>query len=262
MNSESKISIITPVFNCATFLSETILSVKAQTFKNWELILIDDFSDDDSLKIARTFEKADKRIRVIVLSENAGPAGARNKGIEEANGRYISFLDSDDLWLPEKLERQLSFMTEHTAAFSFCQVQRFSENGQILGVSVVPEQVDYYGLLKSNVVVCSSAMYDTHQLGKVLMPEIRKRQDYGLWLKILKLTSLGYGLRQVLVQYRVREGSVSANKRIAAAYTWQIYRHVEKLSLPRAVYYFCCYAISGLLRVKWPGLAKKLGLLQ
>jgi len=255
------VSIITPLFNCATFLRETIQSVQAQTFRDWELILVDDCSEDDSLEIARAFEQSDSRIRVIQLPENAGPAIARNKGIEAASGRYIAFLDSDDIWLPEKLERQLNFMTERGAAFSFCQVERLTEADKRLGISVVPEDIDYNGLLKSNVVVCSSAMYDTGMLGKVFMPLIRKRQDYGLWLRILKLTAKGHGLKEVLVQYRVRDGSVSSNKRIAAGYTWQIYRNVEQLPLASCLYYFSCYAFSGFMRTRWLKMARKLGLL-
>lgn len=256
------VSVITPLFNCAEFIAETIASVQQQSFSDWEMILVDDCSSDDSAVIADTFAEQDSRIHVIRLAENVGPAHARNEGIHAARGRYIAFLDSDDLWLSNKLQSQYDFMTTEAVAFSFCQVERFSEQGRPLGISVVPDRIDYKGLLKSNVVVCSSAMYDSNRLGKILMPEIRKRQDYGLWLRILKQTDFGYGIKETLVRYRVREGSVSANKRVAASYTWKIYRDIEQLSFPIALYYFCNYAISGVLRVKWPSLAKKLGLLQ
>lgn len=256
------VTVITPIFNCGKFLSKTIKSVQAQSFIAWEMILVDDCSSDDSAEIADRFAQNDSRIRVIRLPENIGPAHARNEGIKAARGHYIAFLDSDDLWLPNKLQIQLDFMTTEDVVFCFCQVERFSEKDRKLGISIVPDRIDYKGLLKSNVVVCSSAMYDTRKLGKIMMPDIRKRQDYGLWLRILKQTDFGYGLKHVLVQYRVREGSVSANKRVAAAYTWKIYRDIEKLSFPVALYYFCYYAVSGVLRIKWPGLAKRLGLLQ
>lgn len=256
------VSIIMPVFNCADFVSKTIASVVEQSFDDWELILVDDCSMDSSVTMIQSYLAKDSRIRLIQLVQNSGAALARNAGIEVARGRYIAFLDSDDLWLPEKLERQFTFMTETGCAFSYTNVARYDEQDTLLGISKVPDKVDYSTLLKTNVVVCSSAMYDTRQLGKVYMPNIRKRQDFALWLRLLKHCDYGYGLQETLVKYTVRQGSVSSNRASAAHYTWKVYRELEQLGFMKSFYYFSHYAINAFIRIKLPRLARTLGLLQ
>lgn len=262
MNNTEKVSIVTPLHNSDAFISETISSVLLQTYVDWELLIIDDKSADKSAEIVKSFADNDNRIYLIQLEQNSGAAVARNEGIKKAKGRYIAFLDSDDLWLPEKLERQLAFMTEMGSAFSYTKVARYDEQGNLLGTSKIPDKVDYSTLLKTNVVVCSSAMYDTQQLGKVYMPDIRKRQDFALWLRLLKHCDYGHGLQETLVKYTVREGSVSSNRASAAHYTWRVYRELEQLGFLKSLYYFSHYAVNAFLRIKLPGLARKFGLLQ
>lgn len=239
------VSIITPIYNCEQFLQETIKSVLEQTYTKWELILIDDCSTDNSLSIAEEAAKKDNRIRVIRLDQNSGPAIARNTGIEKAKSKYIAFLDSDDMWLPNKLEKQISFMEENQIPFTYTAYEKIDEDGSLRGIISVPEKVTYKELLNTNVIGCLTAIYNTEQLGKVYMPNIRKRQDYGLWLKILKKGIIAYGINEPLARYRVRRDSVSSNKLKAAQYQWKIYRQVEKLGYIRSIYHFISYAYHG-----------------
>lgn len=256
------VSIITPLHNVEKYIVATIESVLKQTYLNWELILVDDASIDRSYEIVTDYVARDSRIKLFRLSDNCGAAVARNTAIEAAKGRYIAFLDSDDLWLPEKLEYQLAFMQENNYPFSFSAYERIDENGLTLGFVGVPEKVTYGQMLKTSVIGCLTAMYDTAYFGKVYMPLIRKRQDYGLWLKLLKQTDFAYGLQIPLGRYRVRTDSISSNKLNTATYNWRLYRQVEKLSFLASCYYFSHYALRGLLRTKFPVLAKKLGVMQ
>lgn len=256
------VSIITPVYNSESYICETINSVINQTYPCWELILVDDCSVDSSINVIKPFIERDSRIKLINLSQNSGAAVARNKGIEFANGRYIAFLDSDDLWLPHKLELQLPFMQDNGYPFTFSAYDKINEKGKVFGHIGVPDKVCYSDLLKMCSIGCLTAIYDTEYFGKVYMPLIRKRQDLGLWLKLLKQTDYAYGLNKALGQYRVRTDSISANKPNAAKYTWRLYREVEGLNLFNAIYYFTYYSVRGLLRTKLPGLARLLGVLK
>lgn len=255
------VSIITPLYNSSVYVDEMLRSVQSQTFINWELLVVDDCSSDNSVDIITSFVAQDSRIKLIKLPENSGAAFARNTAIERAQGRYIAFLDSDDIWLPHKLETQLAFMIQRNIAFSYSAYEKVNEKGLVLGVMGVPDKVSYEQLLKCCVIGCLTAMYDTSKLNKTYMPLIRKRQDLGLWLCLLKKTDYAYGIQEVLAQYRVRSGSVSSKKRNAAAFTWQLYREVEKLNLTKSCYFFSHYAVRGLLRQKFPRLARILGVL-
>ena len=255
-------SIITPSHNSTQFISATIQSVLNQSISDWELIIVDDCSSDNSVEVVQSFVERDSRIKLIQLSENSGAAVARNRAIEAAQGRYIAFLDSDDLWLPGKLEKQLAFMQANNYPFTYAAYDKIDENGQVFGHIGVPDRVCYSDLLKTCSIGCLTAIYDTEYFGKVTMPLIRKRQDLGLWLKLLKKTEYAYGLNETLAQYRVRTDSISANKANAAKFTWRLYREVEGLNLLKASYYFSHYAVRGLLRTKAPGLARRLGVLK
>ncbi|OOE73675.1 MULTISPECIES: glycosyltransferase family 2 protein [unclassified Salinivibrio] len=255
------VSIITPLYNCESHIHDTVLSVIKQTYPHWELLLVDDCSTDSSLTIALQYANDDPRIRVIRMTTNSGAAVARNAAIKEAEGQFIAFLDSDDLWLPHKLEKQLDFMHQKNCALSFSAYQKIDERGKDLGVVGVPETVSHQELLKTCVIGCLTAMYDSQKIGKVYMPLIRKRQDFGLWLSILKKIDIAYGISEPLAQYRVRRDSISANKLKAAQYTWHLFRHVEQLSLIKSVYYFIHYACRGVLRTKFPRLARSLNVL-
>src|SRR5690554_4163648 len=256
------VSIISPSYNSSSYITNTIDSVLSQTNNNWEMLIIDDCSTDNSVEVIQSFIDKDPRIKLIQLTENSGAAVARNKGIEAAKGRYIAFLDSDDAWSPDKLEKQLAFMQANDYPFTFAAYDKVNEAGKVFGHVGVPDKVTYSDLLKSCSIGCLTAMYDTQFFGKVYMPLIRKRQDLGLWLKLLKKTKYAYGLNETLGFYKVRKDSISANKKIAALFTWRLYRDIEKLSLPKASYYFSHYAVRGLLRTKAPGLARMLGVLK
>ncbi|OOE39325.1 glycosyl transferase [Salinivibrio kushneri] len=244
-----KVSIITPSYNSIHYISDTIDSIRYQTLTDWEMIIVDDCSSDNSVSVIKSYTEKDSRIKLIQLKENSGAAVARNAGIEAAQGRYIAFLDSDDLWLPDKLEKQLVFMQQDDIAFSFSAYHKIDEEGVDIGTVSVPENVSYHELLKCCVIGCLTAMYDTKKIGKVYMPLIRKRQDFGLWLRILKKCGIAYGIAQPLAKYRVRKDSISSNKLKAALYNWKLYREVENLNLFQALYYFSHYAINGVLRI-------------
>ncbi len=257
---EPLVSVITPCFNASLTLPKTLESILAQTFTDWELILVDDCSPDDTCDKAQAYCDADTRIHLIRQLENGGAAVARNAGIERAKGRYIAFLDADDSWHPNKLERQLELMQSNNWPLSFTSYARVDENDNLISLVGVPETITYRELLKTNVIGCSTAMYDTAVVGKVFMPDMRKRQDFGLWLKILKLTSKGFGINsEPLTTYQVMGNSLSSNKGKTAGYNWQLYRKEEGLSLVIASYYFANYALRGVLRSKLPALARWLG---
>jgi teichuronic acid biosynthesis glycosyltransferase TuaG len=258
----SLVSIITPSYNSSQFISFAIQSVLAQTFSDWEMIIVDDCSTDHSVDIIQKFVETDSRIRLIKLVVNSGASIARNSALEAAKGRYIAFLDSDDIWLPGKLQRQLRFMIANDCVFLYSAYERIDEKGRAIGRVGVPEMVSYSDLLKTCSIGCLTAIYDTQYFGKVFMPEVRMRNDLGLWLRLLRKVDYACGLNEVLAQYRVRGDSISANKRVAAMHTWRLYRDIEKLPFWKASYYFAHYAVRGVLRTKAPSVARKIGVLK
>ena len=237
MRPEPAVSVITPVFDAVATLAETVASVRAQSRDDWEMILIDDGSADGSLALARALAADDVRVRVLALNQNQGPAGARNAGIRAARGRYITFLDADDLWRPEKLAVQIGYMERTGAPFTFAALDRIDEDGRRLGTIGVPARVDHARLLKGNVIPCQTAAFDRVQYGPVEMPDLPRRQDYGLWLMLLERGGEAHGLPEVLADWRMRPGSLSANKLKAAAGTWRVYREVAGLGRGRAAWH-------------------------
>jgi teichuronic acid biosynthesis glycosyltransferase TuaG len=246
----SLISIITPSYNSSKFISQTIESVISQTYENWEMIIVDDMSPDNSNEIIEEFIKKDSRIKLIKLEKNGGPAVARNRAIKEAQGRYMAFLDADDLWMPEKLKKQIAFMNENDLAFTYSSYGLIDEDNNDLGEFITKETITYTSMLKTCSVGCLTAIYDTEKLGKVFMTNILKRQDYGTWLKILKDIKITKGIVEPLATYRILKNSVSSNKIKASMYQWKIYREVEKLSLFKSIYYFVQYAYYGIRKYK------------
>lgn len=232
------VSVVTPLYNAAPFVSDTIYSVMAQSLPDWEMLIVDDCSSDGSVDIVSGLAEQDRRIRLIRLPTNSGPAVARNTAIEAAGGRYIAFSDSDDQWLPEKLEAQVEFMRSNGYAFTHTYYEKMTESGKRTGQVVKPPaRLSYNDMLKSNQVGCLSTMYDAQALGKVYMPIIRKRQDYGLWLSLLKRVPFVHCLPECLALYRVRSGSVSSNKVEMLRYNWQLFRRIEQLGLVDSLYY-------------------------
>ncbi|MBE7145201.1 glycosyltransferase family 2 protein [Bacillus paranthracis] len=241
-----QLSIIVPTYNASRFIEETIHSVLNQSFQDWELIIIDDCSTDNTVQKLNEFRKIDQRIRVKVLDENSGAAIARNTGISMASGRYIAFLDSDDLWVPRKLEKQLNFMKENNVAFSFTGYEIITESGEKTGKIIhVPKKIDYQGLLKNTIIGCLTVMIDTQQVGKIQMPNLRTRQDTATWLSILKKGFEAYGIDEVLSKYRKVENSISSKKIKMARMNWKLYREVEGLSVFKSAWCFINYAYNG-----------------
>jgi teichuronic acid biosynthesis glycosyltransferase TuaG len=255
-----RVSVVTPCYNSAAFIGETIESVRNQSVTDWEHILIDDGSSDGTADIVRTYADRDRRIKLIELGTNSGAAVARNTGINAACGRYLAFLDSDDVWLDGKLAVQLEYMTQNAAPFSFTAYYKIDEEGRRVGSVGVPSRVTYQDMLKTSYIGCLTAIYDTAYFGKIEMPLVRRRQDYGLWLQLLKKVE-GHGIHQPLALYRQRSGSISSNKARTSVYTWRVYREIEGLSLLSSAYYFSHYAVRGVLRSRLPALAKRFGLL-
>lgn len=235
---ESLVSIITPNYNASAFIIDCLKSVKNQTYQNWEMIIIDDASTDDSATKIEHIIKDDSRFKLLKLNENSGPAIARNFGIETSKGDYIAFLDSDDSWFPGKLEIQLAFMKKRNIALSFTAYYSVNEVKEKQKMIKVKENVTYKDLLTNNYIGCLTAMYSVDHLGKVYMPIVNKRQDWGLWLKITKKGISAYGIEQPLACYTRRQSSVSSNKFRLLKYNWRIYREHEKLNRIQALYYF------------------------
>lgn len=239
------VSVIMPVWNAAPTLAEAVSSVRAQTWPDWELVLIDDGSSDASPGIAAGLAAADPRIRLLARGANGGAAAARNDGIRAARGRFLAFLDADDRWRPEKLARQLAFMGQGGHAFAFSSYRRMAADGRPGAVVPVPARVTHAELLRGNVIGCLTAIYDSAVLGKVEMPPLARRQDYALWLSLLRRLPAAHGLNAVLADYRVSPGSLSGNKLVAAAATWRLYREQEGLSPLGAGTCFLHYALRG-----------------
>ena len=240
------VSIITPVFNCENFIKNTIESVLAQTYEKWEMILVDDCSPDGSADIIKEYSKKDKRIKYIKLKENSGAAFARNKALKSSKGRFIAYLDADDLWKSEKLEKQVNFMIKNNCAFSCTDYEKIDEEGKSLKTVRIPKKVNYDLFLRNTIIQTVGVMVDTNITGKevLIMPNIRRRQDAATWCQILKKGYVCCEVPEVLSYYRVVKNSLSSNKFKAMKMNWYWYRKIEKLSFFKACYCFVGYAFN------------------
>ncbi len=240
------VSIIVPVYNAEKYIVETIEHVAAQTYTDWELLLVVDGCGDASAQVIREYQRSrgDGRLRLLVQEENVGAARARNKGLWEANGRYIAYVDADDLWMPEKLEKQLQYMREKQAAFVFTGYEFADGQGVGTGKVVhVPPQLTYKEALRNTTIFTSTVMFDTRRIPreKLEMPVI-KSEDTALWWRVLREGHVAYGLDQNLVLYRRPQRSLSSNKLEAVRRIWNLYRRAEGLSVPCSIYNFCFWA--------------------
>ncbi|MGN0431382.1 MAG: glycosyltransferase family 2 protein [Lachnospiraceae bacterium] len=248
---EKKVSIIVPVYNAEKYIEETVASVRAQTFKDWELLLVDDSSTDNTAQVLEEMLKKEPDGRIRILSkENGGAARARNYGLAYATGRFVAFLDADDLWSSDKLEKQLAFMEEKQAAFSFTGYEFADENGRGTGKVVkVPETLVYKQALQNTTIFTSTVIFDTEKIKKenLEMPII-KSEDTALWFRVLRTGITAYGLNENLVRYRRVSGSLSSNKLEALRRIWNLYRKSEHLSVPYSIYNFVFWAIRAVRR--------------
>ena len=238
-DNKTAVSIITPVYSCEKYLRQTIDSVLAQTFTNWEMILADDCSPDGSAQIIAEYQQKDPRIRYIKLPNNCGAAVARNAALGEARGRYIAYLDADDIWLPEKLERQLNFMKKNNVVFSCCDYEKIESDGTSLNKVIhMPKTITYEQLLRNTIIQTVGVIVDTQYVDRSLlvMPNVRRGQDSATWLQMLRNGVKFTGQNEVLAQYRRVPQSLSANKFNAMKRTWYLYRGIERLSVPKSVW--------------------------
>ena len=255
------VSIITPVYNCENYIRETVDSVRNQTYKNWEMLLVDDCTPDRSAEIAKAYAEIDDRIKYIKLKENSGAAVARNTGLANAKGRYIAYLDADDIWHPDKLEKQIEFMNKNGYGFTCCDYEVITDDGQSLNKFVsMPETISYDGLLRNTIIQTVGVIVDTKIVDKkyLEMPLVRRGQDMGTWLQILKNGYEFHGQNEVLAKYRRVKNSLSSNKLKAMKRTWNLYRKVEKLSIVRSAWCFVGYAYHAAQKRVYPDKNKRI----
>jgi glycosyltransferase involved in cell wall biosynthesis len=257
--SSPRVSVIMPVFNAARFLHASIASVRAQSLDDWELIAVDDGSSDESLSILHRVAASDSRIKVLTTGGNLGAGGARNRAMDAAQGRWLAFLDADDLWHPDKLDRQLTAMQQTGHAFSCTAYVRHDLEARQETIIGVPARATRADLLKTNTVACSTVMIDSEFFGPKRMQPLRRRQDFLFWLDLLTSTPDVLGLPVVFMTYSQHGKSLSSQKGKAAADTWTVYRNAMGLPLLPALWYFGNYALRGVLRHKAPRLARALG---
>lgn len=240
-----KVSIVTPSWNSEKYIEETIKSVQNQTYENWEMIIVDDCSTDRTVEIVEAISRANPRIRILRQTVNGGAAKARNKSMQAATGRFIAYLDADDIWKPDKLEKQVQFMIEKECGFSCTSYEVIDDEGKALKkyVHMLPK-VDYAGFLTNNLLQTVGIMVDTTIVDKkyLVMPDIRRRQDAATWLNILKAGFECYGLDEILAEYRRATNSLSSDKFKAAKGIWHLYRDIENLPLMFSCYCFARYA--------------------
>ena len=241
MITNELVSVITPAYNSGFYLADAIRSVLAQSYSNWEMLIVDDYSADNTADVARSF--TDSRIRYLRNEQNRGSAFSRNRALQEAQGRYIAFLDADDMWLPDKLEKQLAYMQSAGCAFCYSNYSIINQAGKHIGKDIIcPNSMTYSAYLKDTAIGCLTVIIDRKLTGDFRFPSIRTSQDMALWLSLLKQ---GYEARNqgdVTAYYRVFSGSSTSNKLRAATDVWRVYRNIEHLSLPYAIYCFCGYA--------------------
>ena len=244
---DNLVSIITPIYNGEQFMSQTIESVLRQTYPHWEMLIVNDGSNDRSESIARQYAAEDSRIRVLTQA-NAGSAAARNNGIRTAKGRYIALLDADDLWEDDFLESQLKFMSENKAEVVCGAHRRIDESGnEILKPFFPPERATYKDLLKTNSISCLTGLYDSALHGKVYLHEEfgSLRDDHIYWLEIVKQAGVVYGNQKIVGSYRMSKESVTYNKKKLIVPQYKVYREVEKMSILKSLYYLSHWAWNG-----------------
>lgn len=245
------VSVITPTYNCGSFIAETIESVLAQTYVDWEMIIVDDCSNDDTKQIVEQYMNNDSRIKYKSLENNSGAAIARTTAMKIAVGEYMAFLDSDDIWMPEKLEKQVDFMRKNGYAFSCTAYRQIDEYGKDLNrVIKTIKKTNYNRLLLDCPVGNSTVMYNVGVMGKFEVPNIRKRNDDALWLQMLKKERYIMGMSDILMKYRIRKNSISSNKMKVIKYHWILYRKIEHLSVFSSVFHIFWWCFIKIFHIK------------
>lgn len=245
MESQPLISVIMPCYNMASYVSDSIKSVIAQTYPHWELLIVDDASSDETVNIIKSYAQADSRIKFAIKKQNSGISDTRNQCIQMAQGQFLAFLDADDIWHPEKLEKQLSFMLAKNIGFTYSTYDWIDEDGKIMNKFInTIGNLDYKTYLRNTIIGCSTVMVNKAITGDVFVPKFRTSEDTATWLDILRKGLLAYAIDESLVSYRIRRKSASSNKIRASIDLWKVYRQHEKLPFFKAIYYFSCYAFN------------------
>lgn len=214
MQKKPLVSIISPTYNDENTIEETIKSVLNQSYKNWEMLIVDDCSTDKTPDIVKKYQEKDKRIKLYRLDKNSGASVARNKAIEEAKGKYIAFLDCDDIWFNKKLEKQINYMEKNNYYFTYTDYEYMSKDGKILNRKrVCPKKVSYFKMLLGDSVGCLTVIYNREKAGLIQIPLLKKRNDYALWCRVLKKVKKGYKYNDVLARYRISGNSISSGKK-------------------------------------------------
>ncbi|MBQ6083271.1 MAG: glycosyltransferase family 2 protein [Bacteroidales bacterium] len=234
-----------PCYNAERYIAQSIESVLAQTYDNWELLITDDASTDKSVEIISKYSKNDERINVLVPDEHQGISRTRNMSISRARGRFVAFLDSDDIWYPEKLEKQIKFMLENDIAFTYSSYEVIDAQGNSKSRIVKDAGVmSYKKYLKNTIICCGTVVIDREKTGHFATPIIDTSEDMSLWLSIMRRGFAAYPVPGPLHKYRITPGSASSNKIKASADVWRVYRKLEKLSLFKSSANFICYAFN------------------
>lgn len=243
------VSIITPAYNCINTIKEVYESLKSQTFSHWEWIVVEDYSNDESYKYIQHMTSGDARVRLFRTPKNSGAAVARNIGIENACGRFIAFLDADDLYKKDKLEKQIKFMEDNGYFFTFTNYDLMYGDGTKKQFRIKKDKLTYKSLLKTNSIGCLTAMYDAQKVGKVYMPlDCEKREDHGAWLDITKKGIIAYRLDEFLSVYRVGNQSVSSNKAKMVKYQYRLYRRHEKFGVIKSLWYVLLCSLNKIFK--------------
>ena len=248
MENQPLVSVIMPCYNMERFIADTMRSVISQTFANWELLITDDGSTDGTVALIQSLAENDSRIRLFSIDpQKTGIAPARNFCIKNAKGRYFAFLDADDLWHPDKLQRQLQFMQDHHVGFCYTAYDLVDEVGKPLGKTIkTAGDLNYKAYLRNTIIGCSTVMVDTELVGAVVVPDFRTSEDTATWLDLMKRGFKAHALNEPLTSYRIRSHSASSNKLKAAADLWKVYRQNEKLPFFKATFFFSCYVFNAI----------------
>lgn len=240
-----KVSVIIPVYNAEKYIDKTLESIFAQTYKNMEIVLVDDCSKDNSAQIIAKYKESHSEIIYYLQDTNMGAGAARNKALELATGQYVAFLDSDDLWLPEKTSRQIKLMKQKKSAFSYSAIKMIDEEGKtIKSKRNIKEVCDYKYLLHNTIIATSSVIIDRSILGDFSMPLRRGGQDYATWLMLLRSGTVAVGINEVLVHYRVGNNSLSSNKFKSIKQVWEIQTQDEHINKVSAAFHIVCFVIN------------------
>ncbi|MGV0939647.1 glycosyltransferase family 2 protein [Empedobacter sp. ULE_I140] len=239
------VSIITPCYNSEKYIADTYNSIKSQTYTNWEWIIVDDCSTDKSVEIIQSFN--DERIKLVIQSKNQGAAYARNLALNKAQGRFITFLDSDDLWLPNFLETTINYLIENNEELVYSSYKRVDENLKpLLADFIAVDKVDRNRILYNCPIPMLTSVYDSKRIGKIPVPDVELREDHAMWIDLLGKIKYARAINESLAIYRIRNNSVSRNKLRIAKKQYNVYRYYLKMNFFKSSYYTFFWAINGL----------------